>query len=49
MLIKAISPRKTYPNDFPVIRPLHLETQLYQLLEDLCKLIKPISLKKNLS
>ena len=35
--------------DFLVIRPLDLETQLYQLLEDLCMLIKPISLKKNLS
>ena len=41
--------RKTYPNDFPIIRPLDLETQLYQLLEALCMLIKRISLKKNLS
>ena len=34
---------------FPVIRPLDLETQLYQLLEGLCMVIKLISLKKNLS
>ena len=34
---------------FSVIRPLDLETQLYQLLQALCMLIKPISLKKNLS
>ena len=34
---------------FPVKRPLDFETQLYQLLEGLCILIKPISLKKNLS
>ena len=36
-------------NDFPVIRPQDLETQLYQLLDALCMLIKLISLKKNLS
>ena len=46
------SEKKTYPNDFPLIRPLDLETLLYQLLEDLCMLsmlIKLISLKKNVS
>ena len=41
--------RKTYYNDFPLIHPLDLETQLYQLLEAVYMLIKPISLKKNLS
>ena len=49
MLIKRISLKETYPNVFPVIRPLDLETQLYQLLDALCMLIKPISLKKKLS
>ena len=34
---------------FSVIRPLDLETQLYQLLQALYMLIKPISLKKKLS
>ena len=34
---------------FPLILPLDVERQLYQLLEALCTLIKPISLKKNLS
>ena len=45
----ACSEKKTYPNDFPLIRPLDLEALLYQLLEDLCMLIKLISLKKNVS
>ena len=49
MLIKPVSLKKTYPNDFPLIRPLDLETQHYQLLDALCMVIKLISLKKNLS
>ena len=45
---RKTSLKKNY-NDFPLIHPLDLETQLYQLLEALCMLIKLISLKKNLS
>ena len=40
---------RTILNDFPIIRPLDLETQLNQLLEALCMLIKLLSLKKNLA